>query len=72
MITVGATVIAVFPLAAHGGPLVGAALLRPDWRTHRRDICHVAASARVLRDLGARLEDRKVGNTALPSASQLG
>lgn len=46
LITVGATVIALFPLASHGGPL-----WEPlDWRPCSRDLYNVVAGACDLRD----------------------
>ena len=63
LITVGATVFGLIPLALHGGPLWEAALLRADRRPDGRDRRHAAARAGALRDLRARPEDREVGGS---------
>ena len=70
MITVGATVFGLFPLAAPRRPAVGAALLRADRRTHRRHLRHPVAGAGVLRDLRTRFEDCEVGQGAGAAADR--
>ena len=48
LITVGATVLALFPLAMHGGPLWQPLVLCTDRRTDGRDLHHLANGARAL------------------------
>jgi multidrug efflux pump subunit AcrB len=60
LITVGATVFGLIPLALHGGPL-WEGLLRPDRRTDFRDAHYAVAGAGALCDLRARSEDRHLG-----------
>jgi hypothetical protein len=42
MITVGATILALFPLALQGGPLWETSLLCPDWGTRGRYLHYLA------------------------------
>ena len=67
LITVGATVFGLVPLALARRTAVGAALLRADRRADRRHVRHAAARAGALRDLRARPEDREVGRTGAPA-----
>jgi AcrB/AcrD/AcrF family len=63
MITVGATILALFPLALEGGPLCKP-LLCPDWRTRRRYLHHFALGPRLLLHFRAGSQmDNLGGNT---------
>ena len=61
LITVGATVFGLIPLAAARRSALGAAVLRADRWAHGGDVHHAAAGAGVLCDLRAGSEDREVG-----------
>jgi hypothetical protein len=61
MITVGVTVIALFPLAIEGGPPLGATLLRANRRAFGGNLHHAAPGAGDLFHLCARFE---TGNMA--------
>jgi hypothetical protein len=61
MTTVGATVFGLFSPGRPRRTLVGAAVLRADWRAYDGHVHHAATGARVLQDLRARSEDREMG-----------
>ena len=61
MITVGATVLALFPLAMHGGPLWQPLVLCPDRRTDGGDVHYAADGSGAVFDLGAGFEMADVG-----------
>ena len=62
LITVGATVLALFPAGASRRPAMAAALLRADRRTWSRDFYHAPIGPLVIRDLRSRFENPQVGN----------
>ena len=71
MITVGATVLALFPLAHARRPTLAAALLHADRRPGGRDLHHAAAGAGAVRNLCAGSEDPEVGDQGKrPSGSR--
>ena len=64
MITVGATILALFPLALEGGPLWKPLVLCPDRRTRRRYVHHLAPGPSLLLHLCARSEVDQMGGCA--------
>ena len=63
MITVGATILALFPAGDSRRAAVAAALLRADWWTRGGDVHHAAAGAGALLDFRARSEDCDLGQS---------
>jgi hypothetical protein len=72
MITVGATILALFPLALEGGPLWKPSVLCPDRRTRRRSLYHPALGSGLLLDFCTRSEVDQMGNRGEPTADSGG
>ena len=70
LITVGATVLGLFPLALHGGPLWEPLCYAQIGGLTVATVHHAAAGAGALRDLRARSRHHQVGSSSeLPSGS---
>ena len=67
MITVGATILALFPLALEGGPALETSLLCPDWWTRRRNLHHLALGPGLLFDFCPRSQVDQMGNGGEPT-----
>jgi hypothetical protein len=68
MITVGATILALFPACSRRRSAVAASLLRADRWTWRRYLYHSALGAGPLQHLRARPEDHSLGSEGLGHA----